>query len=319
MKRIISLSLLLVSFAAAQSHPVTAEVCGESVVFDEIPQRAIIFEANMIEIMLELGLDEHIAGVWTGEIPSEKVQPQYSTRTAQFEIISEESWPPPGLEVVLGADPDFVWTGWGYGYSQDSGLTPENLAKAGIASYTVSESCARAGGKQVLGFDALYNDILAAGAIFGVSDKAIAMVDVLKAEVTAIQKSIGEVSEPLRIFNYDSGQDSPFTSGALSMPNTLIETAGGVNIFADVAKDWITVSWEEVIARDPQVILVSDSAWGPFEDNVTFLKSLPELANVDAIKHERFVPLTYKQATPGLENLAALRNIAKALYPDRLE
>jgi iron complex transport system substrate-binding protein len=319
MKKVLSLWFLVVSFVAAQDYPVTVNICGESVVFEQAPERAVIFEANMLEIMLELGLDDHIAGVWTGDIPSEKVQPVYAERTAKLTTISEESWPPPGLEVVLGSDPDFVWSGWGYGFSEESGLTPETLAEAGITSYTVSESCARGGGKQTTGFDTLYNDILAAGAIFSRSDKAEVLVQSLKAEVTAIEEALGDVSDRVRVFNYDSGEDSPYTSGALSMPNTLIQSAGGTNIFADVQKDWMTVSWEEVVARDPDVILVSDTSWVSFEDNVAFLKSLPELADVSAVKNERFVPMTFKQATPGLENVVALRNIAKALYPERLE
>lgn len=318
MKKVVSLFLVL-GFVTAQSYPVTVQVCGEPVVFEQAPERALIFEANMLEIMLELSLDEQITAVWTGGIPSEKVQAAYAERAARYSNISEESWPPPGLEVVLGSDPDFVWSGWGYGFSEESGLTPTKLAEAGIASYVMSESCAKVGGTQTPDFNLLYNDIRAAGAIFGVPDKAEALVKSLEAEVTAIETAVGDVGERLRVFNYDSGEDSPFTSAALGMPNAIIESAGGTNIFADVQKDWLTVSWEEVVARDPEVILVSDTSWVSFEDNVAFLKSLPELADVSAVKNERFVPMTFKQATPGLENVVALRNIAKALYPERLE
>jgi iron complex transport system substrate-binding protein len=324
MNKLIGLGVMLVGVwvmgsGVAQTHPVTVEVCGEPVMFEQAPERAAIFEANMLEIMLELGLDEHIETVWTGGVPSERVQPVYAARAAQFTVVTEEAWPPPALEVVLGADPDFVWTGWGYGFSQDTGLTPENLAKAGIASYTVNESCVRGGGEQVAGFETLYTDIMAAGAIFGVQDRAVALVESLRAEVTEVEMAISDISEPVRVFNFDSGEDSPFTSGALSMPNTLIESAGGANIFADVQQDWLTVSWEEVVARDPEVILVGDSSWSSFEDKVAFLTSLPALVDVSAVKNERFVPMTYKQATPGLENIVALENIARALYPESFE
>ena len=295
------------------------DICGESVVFEQAPERAIIFEANMLEIMLELGLDDRIAGVWTGGIPSEKVQAPYVERSTEIPIVSEDGWPPPSFEVVLGSDPDFVWAGWGYAFSEDSGLTPENLARAGIASYTVSESCARAGGEQPAGFETLYKDIMAAGTIFGVQDEAVKLVESLRAEVTEVETAIGDISKPVRVFNYDIVEDSPYTSGALSTPNILISSAGGTNIFSDVQKDWMTVSWEEVVARDPEVILVVDSSWAPFEDNVEFLKSLPQLADVSAIVNERFVPLTYKQATPGLENIVALENIARVLYPKSFE
>lgn len=285
----------------ASAYPVTVESCGEAVTVAAAPERAIVFEANMLEIMLELGLDDRIAGVWTGDIPADKVQPAYRERTEPLTVISTESWPPPSLEVVLGADPDFVWSGWGYGFSEESGLTPANLAEVGIGSYVVSESCPPSSdAPAAAGFDQLYHDIRAAGQIFGVRERAEALVAELQAEATTITDAVGTVDEPLRVFYYDSGEDSPFTSGALAMPHTLITLAGGEHIFADVQDDWFTSSWEEVVAHDPEVILVSDSAWASFDDNIAFLKSLPELAGVSAIRNERFIPLAYKQATPGL-------------------
>lgn len=303
---------------ADSAFPVTVESCGEAVTFDAPPERAIIFEANMVEIMLELGLDDRIAGVWTGATLADKMQPAYRERAQALPVISTEGWPPPGLEVVLGADPDFVWSGWGYGFSEESGLTPDTLATAGIGSYVVSESCSPGSAAQPQnGFDGLYHDILAAGQIFGVSQRAEALVAGLQAEVASVVDAVATVDEPLRVFNYDSGEDSPFTAGAMGMPHTLITQAGGEHIFADVQEAWFTANWEEVIARDPHVILVSDSAWATFDDNVAFLKSMPELADVSAIRNERFIPLTFKQATPGLENVTALRTIAQGLYPDK--
>lgn len=304
--------------ATDSAYPVTVERCGEAVTFAEAPTRAIVFEANMLEIMLDLGLDDRIAGVWTGDIPAEKVRPAYRERTEALTIISTEAWPPPSLEVVLGADPDFVWSGWGYGFSEESGLTPTKLAEVGIGSYVVSESCPpRSDDQLAIGFEQLYHDIQAAGQIFGVSEQAEALVTTLQAEVKFVTDAVGTVDTPLRVFDYDSGEESPFTAGALGMPHTLITLAGGEHIFGDVVKDWLTTSWEEVVARDPEVILVSDSAWASFDDNVAFLKSLPELADVSAIRNERFIPLTYKEATPGLENVTALRTIAQGLYPDK--
>ncbi len=304
--------------SADSAFPVTVERCGEEVTFTAPPERAIVFEANMIEIMLELGLDDRIAGVWTGDTPADKVQPDYRERTESLAVLSTESWPPPSLEVVLGADPDFVWSGWGYGFSEESGLTPAKLAEVGIGSYVVSESCAPSSDAQSMtGFAQLYHDILAAGQIFGVNERAEALVADLQTEVKAITDAVDMVDEPLRVFNYDSGQDSPFTSGALAMPHTLITLAGGEHIFADVEDDWFTTSWEEVIGRDPEVILVSDSAWAAFDDNIAFLQSQPKLADVSAIQSARFIPLTYKQATPGLENVVALRTIAEGLYPEK--
>ena len=40
------------------------------------------------------------------------------------------------------------------------------------------------------------------------------------------------------------------------MLNELITLAGGQNIFADVEDDWTTVSWEEVLARRPELVII---------------------------------------------------------------
>lgn len=42
---------------------------------------------------------------------------------------------------------------------------------------------------------------------------------------------------------------------------------------------------EEAIARDPEVIIVANSAWATAEDNIAFLQSKPELADITAMQH----------------------------------
>ncbi len=47
--------------------------------------------------------------------------------------------------------------------------------------------------------------------------------------------------------------DTPFTAGFYAMPTALIEASGGINIMNDFKKSWGTVTWEEVIDRNPEV------------------------------------------------------------------
>ena len=65
-----------------------------------------------------------------------------------------------------------------------------------------------------------------------------------------------DLANPLRVFVYDSGEDTPFTAGKYAMPTALIEAAGGVNIMDDLDKSWATVAWEPVVERNPQVIVI---------------------------------------------------------------
>ncbi|ALB61712.1 Vitamin B12 ABC transporter, B12-binding component BtuF [Cronobacter condimenti 1330] len=51
-----------------------------------------------------------------------------------------------------------------------------------------------------------------------------------------------------------------FTSGKASIQNDIVETCGGVNIFADSPVPWPQVSREQVLARRPQAIVITGGA-----------------------------------------------------------
>lgn len=302
--------------SAASVFPVTVTSCGEAFTYEQAPERMVVYDVNMIELSLALGLEAQIAGYWTGgsEV-REQFKPAFDTLTA----VSEESWPPPALEPTLGANPDFVFSGWGYGFSEEGGLTPAALKAAGVNSYAIRESCVKAGVPEPITIEDTYEDILNIGRIFGVSDRAQALVDEMSTQVKDAQAKVGTVVQPLRVFFYDSGEDKPYTAGQYGMPTALMAAVGGENIMADVPKDWANVSWEEVINRNPEVIVVLNSSWVSSDERIAFLKSKPELADIDAIKNERFVVLTYRQAVPGLLNGEAIQILAEGFYPDKFE
>ena len=74
-----------------------------------------------------------------------------------------------------------------------------------------------------------------------------------------------------------------------------------------------------MIARDPEVIIVANSAWATAEDNIAFLQSKPELADITAMQNERFGTISYRQSTPGLPNAEAVELLAQALYPEKFK
>jgi len=61
--------------------------------------------------------------------------------------------------------------------------------------------------------------------------------------------------EPKRVFVYDCC-DPPFTAGRRTVLSDLIGRVGGRNIFGDVDVAYTNVSWEEVLRRRPELIIV---------------------------------------------------------------
>ena len=297
---------------ADDGFPVTIDNCGEPVVFDRAPERAVTVDINTTETMLALGLESHLAAVMGVSGYGYDLSPELAAAAARLETTPKY---PGSLEIVLQANPDFVFAGWNYGFAGERGITPETLAAFGVKSYAIRESCIKVGARPPITMDDTYQDILAIGRIFGVGERAAALVGEFRRQVAEVTARVGAVARPLRVFVYDSDEKAPFTAGRMGMPNALVELAGGVNVFADVNDSWLNVGWEEVVARDPEVIVVVDYGEPSAAGKRAFLLDHPALAGVEAIHNRRFVTLPYAALVPSVHNAAAVRRLAQAFHP----
>ncbi|MGJ8617297.1 MAG: ABC transporter substrate-binding protein [Sulfitobacter sp.] len=282
--------------------------CDRDVVFDTPPTAAVSNDVNLTEMMLVLGLADRMVG-YTG-ISGWKTLDE--TMTAGIEELPELSSKYPSKEVLIGADADFFFAGWNYGMKVGGEVTPETLEPFGIKVYELTESCIHIGEKAASSMDDMYNDILNLGKIFDVSDKANELVADYRADLELFTANLTPLPDAPRVFVYDSGEDVPFTAGRYAMPNALIEAAGGVNIMNALEKSWATVGWEVVVERNPEIIVIVNYGEVTAEEKRGFLMSNPAFADIDAVKHDRFVTLEYVEATPGPRNIEAVKSLAAA-------
>ena len=303
-------ALALAASAGAALADTTVNSCNREVSFDTPPKAAISNDVNLTEMMLVLGLADRMVG-YTG-ISGWKTLDE--DMRAGVEELPELSAKYPTKEVLLGADADFYFAGWNYGMKVGGEVTPETLAPFGIKVYELTESCIHIGDKPKVSMDDMYNDIANLGKIFQVEDKAAALIDGYKADLADFTASLETVDDPLRVFVYDSGEESPFTAGRYAMPTALIEAAGGKNIMDDFEKSWATVTWEEVVERNPEVVVIVNYGSVTAEEKRAFMMNNPAFANLDAVKNDRFVTLEYVEATPGPRNINAVKKLANGFW-----
>ena len=284
--------------------------CNRTVTFENPPERAISNDVNLTEMMLVLGLTDRMVG-YTGISGWKTLDAEMRSGVKELPELSAKY---PTKEVLVGADADFFFAGWNYGMKVGGEVTPETLAPFGIKVYELTESCSHIMDKDKAGLKDMYADILNLGAIFGVEDRAEALVAGYKSELMNFKASLKSIEEGLRVFVYDSGEDAPFTAGRYAMPTALIEAAGGTNIMDDFDKSWGTVTWEEVIERDPQVVVIVNYGDVTAEQKRDYMMSNPAFKNISAIKNDRFVTLEYVEATPGPRNIKAVKNLADAFW-----
>ncbi|MGR3433924.1 MAG: ABC transporter substrate-binding protein [Shimia sp.] len=305
MKTILSGSAALLAATAASAA--TVQSCDRTVTFDAPPARAISNDVNLTEMMLVLGLADRMVG-YTG-ISGWKTLDE--TMRAGVEALPELSAKYPTKEVIVGADADFFFAGWNYGMKVGGEVTPQTLAPFGIQVYELTESCAHVMDKGKASLDDMYVDLTNLGTIFGVEDRAEALVEGYRAELAAFTEGLA-TDDPPRVFVYDSGEDAPFTAGRYAMPTALIEAAGGRNVMDDFEKSWATVTWEEVVERDPEVIVIVNYGSVTAEEKRAFMMENPAFADMAAVRNDRFVTLQYVEATPGPRNIAAVKTLAAA-------
>lgn len=288
----------------------TVQSCDRDVSFDKVPTAAISNDVNLTEMMLVLGLADHMVG-YTGISGWKTLDAEMREGVKELPELSSKY---PTKEVLIGAEADFFFAGWNYGMKVGGEVTPETLAPFGIDVYELTESCIHISEKGKASMDDMYNDLLNLGEIFAVKDKASALVDGYKTELASFTDSLETADEPLRVFVYDSGEDTPFTAGLYAMPTALIEAAGGTNIMNDFEKSWGTVTWEAVVERNPEVIVIVNYGNVTAEEKRAFMMNNPAFADIDAVKNDRFVTLEYVEATPGPRNIKAVKKLADGFW-----
>jgi iron complex transport system substrate-binding protein len=165
--------------------------------------------------------------------------------------------------------------------------------------------------------DDVYIEVRTFAYLFGVPGRADALVADMQGSVAEATARVDGV-EPVKVFVYDSGEATAFTAGRKGIGNQIIELAGGTNVFGDVDDTFADVSWEQVLQRQPDVIVIYDYFGTPaVEAKKEFLRSRPELAAVPAIRDDRFAVLTLQDAVLGVRAPFAVAPLAEQLHPDR--
>ena len=309
MKKLLYLIAAASIIGGAAFAQTTVESCNRTVTFDSPPNRAISNDVNLTEMMLVLGLADHMVG-YTGISGWKTLDEEMRANVKQLPELSSKY---PTKEVIVGANADFFFAGWNYGMKVGGEVTPETLEPFGVKVYELTESCTHIMKKGKASIDDMYADLLNLGSIFNVEDKAEKLVSDYKSELKSFKDNL-ETGEPVRAFVYDSGEDTPFTAGLYAMPTALIEAAGGVNVMNGFEKSWGTVTWEEVVAQNPEVIIIVNYGSVTAEQKRDFMMSNPAFANIEAVKNDRFVTLEYVEATPGPRNIKAIKTLANAFW-----
>ena len=300
--------------APATAESVVVSSCGLDWVYDAVPERALALDTNALEVMLELGLEDRVVGYF-GSPDNMGGRFAGAAEAAGIENLGA-SFPYPGLEAVLAPDPDFVFS---YGYNPEAGFTAESMVEAGIGNYAFDESCPGYDGTTTI--ESLYQNIRDVGTIFGVEEQAETVIAGYEERLDAVAEIVPDDAEAPQMFLLDFGEDTIFTAAQGAIPTDLFARAGGVNVFGDTVGDdglggtaWMYATFEQIVERDPEVIVLVDYGFGGPEERQAFAENHPALSGVTGVAEGRFVVVKFPQIVPSPENIDTIELLAEALW-----
>ncbi len=174
--------------------------------------------------------------------------------------------------------------------------------------------------------DDMKKHITAVGEVLGKEAKAAeltAFIDQEVKKVTDISSTIPE-NEKKRVYYatrgamkgfYDAKEGRDFTrTDNKYEPLTL---AGGINVAREAADGNVNVAIEQIIAWNPDVILVAAST--PEDSGVDFILEAPELQSIKAVQEKQVFNALYPncRGSPHDRNLINMFYLGKLLYPDK--
>lgn len=293
---------------APPGFPVTITNCGVTTTYQRPPQRVATMNQHATEIMLALGLEERMVGT---AFLDDRILPEYREEYRRIPVLAEQY---PSYEVLLKTAPDFVYGGFDSAFSAQEGRSRKRLRQAGINTYLNVANCTDG----PVTMKQVRRELHTVARIFGVPERSGKLIGEMNARLAAARRELDGV-EPTSVFVYDSGTKAPMTAGGYGIANEIIRLAGGRNIFAGLNKGFVDVSWEQVIQRRPEVILILDYGATSVAQKKRTLLHKPGLANVPAIKHRRFAVLPLSSLVAGVRAPRAVGKLVRQLYPGRFQ
>lgn len=195
-------------------------------------QRIISIAPATTEILFSLGLDDEIIGVTTFcNYPAEALNKKKVGTFSQ-----------PNIEKIVSLKPDLI-----FATGLEQSFVVKNLKDLNLEVYVSHPSNMRE----------LLISIEEIGKVTHRVEEAKELVNEIKSRLEQISEKVGLISQDKRVKVFLEIWHAPLmTAGKGSFLDELITLAGGINIAYDAPKAYSYFSPEQVIKRDPDVILI---------------------------------------------------------------
>ncbi len=217
------------------------DALGRPLIFNKTPERIVCLAPSITEIVFALGLGDRVVGV----DDYSNYPPEVNELVNEGKIQRVGGYWTPDFEKIAELRPDVVFAS----VSPHAGMI-DKFKELGLKVVFLRSNNARNA------YD-VYQDIMLVASIFGLEDKARKIIDNIQSTIDNITMSLIKANAtPIKTFII-LGPPSwgLWTSGGDTFINYIVSVSGGTNI-ASKYSGWVKLDYEEVLAQDPEVIIV---------------------------------------------------------------
>ncbi|QGG49915.1 ABC transporter substrate-binding protein [Lysinibacillus pakistanensis] len=273
------------------TFPMTiTDAVGKEITLESPPEKIVSLIPSNTEILFALGLNNEIVGVTDNDdYPAEATEKQ---KVGGMEY---------NIEQIITLKPDIV-------FAHDSSMTfsagaIEQLESAGLKVFVVTNA---------KDFNEIYTTIEQLGRATGKLPEAEKIIKDMKTKVEEVLAKIKDV-KPKKVFVETSDEPHIFTAGKDTFMNEMLNMIHAENVAADTA-DWYEISSEQIIAKNPDVIVVT---YHYVPDILTKLPQRAGFDTINAVKNKAIVQVDENTTSRQGPRLAeGLEELAKAIYPE---
>ena len=261
------------------------------------PERIVSTAPSITELLYALGLGNRVVGVtrFCRYPPEAQLKPKIGDYTS------------PNLEAIAALRPDLVII------QTNPVHLADRLAKLKLHVLEVDQE----------NIAAIYKSIHDVGAATGTEHTATQLSDSILDGLGKIRNRVASLPHVRMMFvigRSPNRLDGLVVAGRASYLNEVIEIAGGENVFRDAVAGYPEVSLEEVMARNPEVIVdmgdMSDTVGVTEEHKRNVIALWNRIPNLAAVKQHRvFAVASDIFVVPGPRVIEAAKAFAEMLHP----
>ncbi|MGD9939900.1 MAG: ABC transporter substrate-binding protein [Clostridia bacterium] len=295
MRRTLALSMMaLVAIASlpAQGYGFT-DARGKAVVLPVKAKRIVSLSPAATEILYAAGAGKAMVGATT--------YCYYPAEANDLAKIGGYSARTISIEAIVALRPDLVIGELSMHSQLAAQLESSGIAFAGITLTT---------------FDDIYTAMTSFARAGGDEQASAAAVASMKARVEAVRSRIAAIPTNKRPTVFWEVWNEPLmTAGPSTFISMILTAAGARNVFADINEDWPVISFEAIVARNPDWIMAAETHAAAL--SIESLSKRPGWANLDAVRNRKIALLDGDIVSrPGPRFVDAMELVAAALYPE---